>query len=61
MHSGGLDDDTTILDEFADICTAVRIAYFILFRRVKPDLASAYASDRGCEPLLGAQVDHLSS
>ena len=51
VHSGGLDDDTTILDEFLDMSTRVGIADFSLVGRVEPDFVFADAGDAGSEAL----------
>ena len=59
MRGGGFDDDSSVLDQFADVGSRVGIADFVLLGRVKPDLAYAHASHGGCETFLGAEVHHL--
>ena len=44
VHSGGLDDDMTILDEFLDMSMRVGVANFSLFGGVEPDFAFANAN-----------------
>lgn len=48
----GLLDDQTILDELADVLTAIGIGDFIHLVRVKPDLSLTALEHRGCESLL---------
>ena len=52
MDDGGLDNDSSILDELLDMGTRVCVADFCLFVGVEPDLALADIGDGGGEPLL---------
>ena len=58
VNSGGLDDNATILDELLDVSAGVGVPDLALLVRVQPDFALADAGNGGCEPLLGAEVDH---
>ena len=60
MNDGGLDNDSSILDELLDVGTRVCVANFWLFIGVEPDLALADVGDGGGEPLLRTEVDHGS-
>lgn len=60
VNNGGLDDDSTIFDQFSDICARVGISNFVLFGWIQPNLTLAYASYGRGETLLRAQVDHSS-
>jgi hypothetical protein len=58
VNGGGLDDDTTILNEFLNVNARVGIADLSLLGRVKPDFTLADAGDGRCKALLRTQVDH---
>ena len=58
VNGGGLDDDSTVLDEFLYVRAGVGIPDFRLFIWVKPDFSLANALDGCGEPLLRAKVDH---
>lgn len=58
VDDGGLDNDSSILDELLNMRTRVCVADFCLFVGVEPDLALADVGDGGGEPLLGTEVDH---
>jgi hypothetical protein len=58
VDNGGLDDDSTIFNQFSNICARVGISNFVLLGWIQPNLALAYAGDGRGETLLGAQVDH---
>ena len=58
VDSGGLDDNTPILDELLDVGAGVGVANFRLLSGVEPDFALADTSDGRGEPLLRAEIDH---
>ena len=58
VDDGGLDNDSSILDELLDMRTRICVADFWLFVGVEPDLALADVGDGGGEPLLRTEVDH---
>jgi hypothetical protein len=59
VDSGGLNDNTTILDELLDVSAGVGVPDLSLFGGVKPNFALADAGDGCGEPLLRTKVDHV--
>jgi hypothetical protein len=57
VDSGGLDNHSTIFDEFLDMRAGVGVADFGLFGGVKPDFTLADACDSCGEPLLRTEID----
>merc|ERR1712137_539672 len=58
VNNGGLADDETVLDEFADILTRIGHGDFAGFIRIQPDLAFTAIHNRRREALLQLQDDH---
>jgi hypothetical protein len=52
VHCGGLDDNTTIFNQFLDMGTGVGVADFSLLGGIKPDFAFANTCDAGSEAFL---------
>lgn len=52
MDSGRLDDNSTVLDEFLNVCAGVGVANLSLLGRVEPDFALANTRNAGCKALL---------
>ena len=59
VDSGGLNDNTAILDELFDVGTGVGVANLSLLGGVEPDLPFPDASDGGREPLLRPKINHI--